>query len=63
MEQIKVQYNLDEETDKISILSSRNENEYEFLTREDALPYKGLLDKAATIKRFEYPLLSSELKQ
>ena len=30
---------------------------------EDASPEKGLLEKAATIKRFEYPPLSKELKK
>ena len=30
---------------------------------EDASPEKGLLEKAATIKRFEYPPLGKELKK
>ena len=34
-----------------------------FLTGEDVLPEKVLLEKAATIKRFEYSPLGSELKR
>ena len=33
------------------------------LTGKDVLPEKDLLEKAATMKRFEYWLLSSELKK
>ena len=58
----KAQYNLDRPTVKISALSSGNVDKYEFLTSEDVLLEKGLLKKAATIKRFEYSSLGSELK-
>ena len=34
-----------------------------FLTSEDVLPEKRLLEKTATIKIFEYSPLSSELKR
>ena len=33
------------------------------MASEDVLPVKDLLEKAATIKRFEYLLLGSELKK
>ena len=42
---------------------SRNVNKYEFLTGEDVLSEKELLKGAATIKRFKYSLLGSELKK
>ena len=62
IEQNKAQYNLDRETAEILALSSGNVGIYEFLTSKDVLPEKELLEKAATIKRFEYSLLSKELK-
>ena len=62
IEQNKVQYNLDRQTAKISALSSRNVSKYKFLTRKDVIPEKDLLEKAATIERFEYLPLSKELK-
>ena len=40
-----------------------HENIGEFLTGEEDFPEKDLLEKAATIQRFEYLLLSSELKK
>ena len=43
-------------------LSSGNVGKYEFLIGKDLLPTKDLLEKAATIKRFEYSQLGSELK-
>ena len=46
-----------------SALSSANVAKYEFLTGEDVLQEKGLLEKAATIKRFEYSPFESELKK
>ena len=61
-EQIKAQYNLDRQAPKISALSSRNVSKYEFSTR-DVSPIKRLLQKAATIKRFKYSPLGSELKK
>ena len=62
IEQNKAQYNLYRPTSKISALSSRNVCKYDFLTSKDVLPEKGLLEKAATFKRFEYSLLGKELK-
>ena len=58
----KAQYNLDRETAEILALSPGNVGIYEFLTSKDVLPEKELLEKAATIKRFEYSILSKELK-
>ena len=43
IEQNKAQYNLDRQTDKISVLSSENVSKYEFLTSKDILPGKDLL--------------------
>ena len=61
-EQNKAQYSLDRQTVKISALSSGNVSKYEFLTGKDVLPEKDLLEKAATMKRFEYSPLDNELK-
>ena len=61
-EQNKAQCKLDRPTAKSFGLSSRNVGKYEFLTGKDVLPGKDLLKKAATIKKFEYLLLGSELK-
>ena len=44
------------------MLSLGNVSKYEFLTGKDVLPEKDLLKKSAKIKRFEYSLLSKELK-
>ena len=46
----------------MSSLSSENVSKFEFLTGKDVLPEKDLLEKAATIKRFEYSPLDKELK-
>ena len=54
IEQNKAQYNLDRQTAKLSALSSGNISKIEFLTSKDVLPEKNLLEKAATMKRFEY---------
>ena len=62
IEQNKAQNDLDRETAKISALSSGNISKYEFLTGKDVLPEKNLLEKAATMKKFEYSLLGKELK-
>ena len=59
----KAQYNLDRQTAKISASSSGNVGKYEFLTGKEVLPENGLLEKAATIKRFEYSPLDSEMKK
>ena len=63
IEQNKARYNLDRQAAKISALLSGNVGKYEFLTDKDVLPEKDLLEKAATIKKFEYSPLSSELKK
>lgn len=44
-------------------LSSENIGRYEFLTGEEVLLEKNLLEKAGTIKGFEYLLLGIELKK
>ena len=62
IEQNKVQYDLDRQTAKILALPSGNVNKYGFLTGKDVLPKKDLLEKAATIKRFECSPLGKELK-
>ena len=63
IEQSKAQYDLDRQTAKISALLLGSVFKYEFLTDKDILPEKDLLEKAATIKRFEYSLLCKELKK
>ena len=45
---------------RISDLSSGNVSKYEFLTGKDILPEKDLLEKAVTLKRFEYSLSGKE---
>ena len=59
----RAQYELERKTAKISALSSENVSKYEFLTGKDVLLEKNLLEKAVTIKRFEYSLLGKELKK
>ena len=61
MGQDKAQNNFDRQTTKISALLSGNVSKYEVLTHKDVLPEKDLLEKAATIKRFEYSPLGKEL--
>ena len=61
IEQKKAEYNLGRQTAKISVLSSINVIKYEFLTGKDVLPEKDLLEKAVTMKRFEYSPLGNEL--
>ena len=63
IKQNKTKHNLDRQTSKISVLSSRNVIKYEFLTGKKFLLEKRLLKKAATIKRFEYSSLGSELEK
>ena len=58
----KAQYDLDRQTAKTSALSSRNISIYGFLNSKDVLPEKGLLEKVAALKRFEYSLLGKDLK-
>ena len=43
-------------------MSSGNASKHEFLTGKDVLPEKDLLEKDATMKRFEYSPLGKELK-
>ena len=62
IEQNKAQYNLDRQTTKISALSSENVSKYEFLTGKDGLAEKDMLEKAATMKRYEYSPLHKGLK-
>ena len=62
IEQTKAQHNLDRQTAKIFALSSENVSKYEFSTGKDVLLEKGLLEKAAAIKRFKYSPLGKELK-
>ena len=54
---------MDRQTANILALWSVNVGEYDFLMAEDVLPEKGLLAKAATIKTFEYSLLSRKFKK
>ena len=61
IDQDKAHYDLDRQTAKISELSSRNVNKYEFLTGKYVLPEKGLLEKGTAMKRFEYLPLGREL--
>ena len=63
IEQNKAQYEQILETAKISALSSENISKYELFTGKDVLPEKYLLEKAATMKRFEYSPLGKELKE
>ena len=62
IQQNKAQYDLDRQTTKISALSSGNVSKYEFLTGKDVLLEKDLLEKSATMERFEYLPLGKELK-
>ena len=50
IQQSKDPYDLDRQTTNISALLSGHVGEYEFLTGEDVLPEKGLLEKVAAIK-------------
>ena len=50
IEQSKAQFDLDEQTAKISALSSGNVNKCEFSTGKDVLPEKDLIEKAETKK-------------
>ena len=63
IEQNKAQCNLDRQTVKVLALSSANVSKYEFLTGKDVLLEKEMLQKAVTIKSFEYVALDTELKK
>ena len=60
--QSKAWYNLNRQTAKISALSSGNVSKYEFLTGTSVFPKKDFLEKAATLKRFEYSQLGKAFK-
>ena len=62
IEQNKAQYNLNKETVKTSTLLSGNVTKYWFLTGEDVLPEKALLEKDATIHRCQYLAIRSDWK-
>ena len=62
IERNKARYDLDRETAKIFAWLSGNVIKYEFLTDKDVLLEKNLLEKAATMKTFEYWPLCKELK-
>ena len=57
--QSKTQHNLNRETVKIFTLQSGNTSNYGW----SVLPEKYFLDKAATIKRFEYSVLAKAFKK
>ena len=63
IEQNKTPYNLVKQTANISVLSSANISEYEFLTGKDLLPEIELLEKAIALKNCEFSLLDKELKK
>ena len=56
-----MQYKLERQTAEISTLSLGNVAKYEFLTDEDILPQKGLLEHPATIKTSGNSSSGSEL--
>ena len=62
IEQNKIQYDLDRQTSKISVLSSGNVSKHEFLISKDVLPGKHLIEKATTLKRLEYSPLGKWIK-
>ena len=62
IEQNKAQYDSDRQPAKTLALSSGNVGKYEFLKGKYILQKKKLLQKAVTIKRFEYSLLGKEFK-
>ena len=63
IKQSKGQYNLDRKTTNILALSSRDLVKYESLASKNVLSETDLLEKVATIKRFEYSPLGSGLKK
>ena len=62
IEQNKAQYNLDRQTANISALSPSYVGKYEFLTGEDILPEKELLEETDTVKKFVCYSLDKEVK-
>ena len=63
IKQNKAQYNLDQQTTKISALSSGNVSQYEFLTGKYVLAKKDQLEQDTALEIFEYFLLGKELKK
>ena len=63
IEQNKTRYDLDRQTAKMLPLKSGNLSKYKFLTGKDVSLKKEFLEKATTIKRFEYSPLDKELKE
>ena len=63
IDQNKALYNLDNQTAKISALSSGNVSKYEFLTNKDVSPKEDLLERATALKRFENSPLGKKLKK
>ena len=61
IEQNKAEYDLDRQTANISALLSGNVSKYEILTGNDVLLEKDLLEKAATMIRFEYLPLQADI--
>ena len=61
IEQNKAEYDLDRQTANISALLSGNVSKYETLTGKDVLLEKDLLEKAATMIRFEYLPLQADI--
>ena len=61
IDQNKTLYNVDRQTAMISTLLSGNGSKCQSLIGKDVLPGKDLLEKAATIKSFEYSPLGKEL--
>ena len=57
------QYNFDRQTTENSALSSGNNGKCKFVTSEDVLREKRLLEKVHTTKSFECSSLGSELKK
>ena len=62
IDQNKARYDLDRQATKNFAFSSGNVSKYEFLTGKDVFPEKLLLEKVATMKRFEYSPFGKELK-
>ena len=54
IEQNKNQFDSDSQTGKTWASSSGNVSKYQFLTDKDVLPETDLLEKTATMERFEY---------
>ena len=62
IKQNKSRYDLDKQTARILALFSGNVSKYKLLTDRDVLSGKGLLEKAAAIKIFEYSPFRKRIK-